>query len=114
MNLAAVRNYCLAKAATSEELPFGDDTPVFKVVGKVFAITDIDAVSINLKCDPERALELRAQYEGVQPGYHMNKKHWITVMLDGSVPRREVESWIDDSYALVVASLPKAKRPAVE
>jgi predicted DNA-binding protein (MmcQ/YjbR family) len=114
MTLSDIRQYCLAKAGTSEELPFDNETPVFKVAGKIFAITDADAVSINLKCDPERALELRASYEAVQPGYHMNKKHWITVLFDGSISRRDVQSWIDDSYALIVASLPKAKRPSQE
>ena len=111
MTLTAIRQYCLAKTGASEELPFDDKTPVFKVGGKIFAITDADAASINLKCDPERALELRASHEAVQPGYHMNKKHWITVLFDGSIPKGEVQSWIDDSYALIIASLPKAKRP---
>jgi predicted DNA-binding protein (MmcQ/YjbR family) len=110
MTLEEIRSHCLAKAGTVEELPFGDDTPVFKVGGKIFAITNIPTTSINLKCDPERALELRASYEAVQPGYHMNKHHWITVLFDRSIPKREILSWIDDSYQLIVASLPKAKR----
>jgi predicted DNA-binding protein (MmcQ/YjbR family) len=113
MTLSDIRAYCLAKVGASEELPFDNNTPVFKVGGKIFAITNSEAISINLKCDPERALELRASYEAVQPGYHMNKRHWITVLFDGSIPKREIQSWIDDSYTLVVASLPKSKRPAL-
>jgi predicted DNA-binding protein (MmcQ/YjbR family) len=80
-------------------------------MGKMFALAASDDWGhVNLKCDPDEAVERRAEYESVQPGYHMNKKHWLTVPLDGSVPYSVVYSWIDDSYGLVVASLPKAKR----
>ena len=107
MNIEDFRDYCLLKAGVTEETPFGPNTLVFKVGGKVFALTDIDTFgSINLKCDPERAVDLREQHDYVLPGYHMNKKHWITVVADGSVPVKELEEWIDHSYERVVAGLP--------
>ncbi len=107
MDLEQFREYCLRKAGVSEETPFGPDTLVYKVMGKVFALTSLDAeeFACNLKCDPERALELREQYDWIVPGYHMNKKHWNTVKANrNQVLFREL---IDHSYALVVASLPK-------
>ncbi len=111
IHLEELRQYCLSKPYTTEELPFDDVTLVYKVMGKMFALAASDDWGhINLKCDPDEAVERRAEYESVQPGYHMNKKHWLTVPLDGSVPYSVVYSWIDDSYGLVVASLPKAKR----
>ena len=112
MNPESFRSYCLAKAAATEGTPFGPDNIVFKVQGKMFALLALDDVPprVNLKCDPDLALELRDRYEQVEPGYHMNKKHWNTVVLDGVVPEREVRKMIDDSYELVVQSLPKAKR----
>ncbi len=105
-----LRDYCLAKQGATEELPFDDVTLVYKVGGKMFALLPRYADSINLKCDPDKALELRASYEAVQPGYHMDKKHWITVVFDGSIPKTEILSWIDNSYNLIVAKLPKTKR----
>lgn len=115
MTLEEVRHYCLSKKGTTEELPFDDVTLVFKVMGKIFAITALDDWnSINLKCLPEEALERRARYDSVQPGYHMNKKHWITAPLDGSVPYSEVCAWIDDSYNLIVLKLPKKIRQELE
>jgi predicted DNA-binding protein (MmcQ/YjbR family) len=114
MLLEELRQYCLSKPFTTEELPFDEVTLVYKVMGKMFALAATDEWGyINLKCDPDEALERRAAYESVQPGCHMNKKHWITVPLDGSVPQRTVLEWIDDSFHLVVASLPKAKRSEV-
>ncbi|HYJ03711.1 MAG TPA: MmcQ/YjbR family DNA-binding protein [Chthoniobacterales bacterium] len=112
MNVESVRDYCLSKPATTEGTPFGPEDIVFKVEGKIFAIVALLEVPprVNLKCDPDLALELRDRYEQVQPGYHMNKKHWNTVVLDGVIPEKEVRKMIDDSYALVVQSLPKAKR----
>ena len=108
MDIEAYRTYCLEKPGTSEGMPFDDKVLVFKVMGKMFALTDVDAfVSVNLKCDPEIAVELREQFEGVTPGYHMNKKHWNTVMMDGSIPDAKVRHWINHSYELVVASLTK-------
>ncbi len=111
MNLEAFRDYCLAKEGATEEFPFGADTLVFKVNGKMFALTDVENFdSINLKCLPEEARELREQYEAVQPGYHMNKKHWNTVAMDGSLPDRLVKAWIDQSYTLVAKKKGMPKR----
>ncbi len=112
MNLETFREYCLAKPGAEETTPFGPDNLVFKVAGKMFALAGLDEVPAraNLKCDPDRALELRDRYEEVQPGYHMSKKHWNTVDLEGRIPERELKEMIDHSYELVVNSLPKAKR----
>lgn len=112
MTLDSLRDYCLSRPGATEELPFGPDALVFKVGGKMFALTGLDSerLSVNLKCDPEMAQELRAAYDCVQPGYHMNKVHWNTVLLDGSVPDSRVRGWIDDSYALVVQRLPKKQQ----
>lgn len=108
MDIESFRSYCLRKKMVSESLPFGDDTLVFKVLDRVFALADITLFeSINLKCDPEQAIMLREQYPAVQPGYHMSKKHWNTVLMDGSVPDRILQQWIDDSYRLVVDKMPK-------
>ena len=102
MDLESFRDYCFKKKDVTEEFPFGEDTLVFKVKGKIFAITDVETFeSINLKCDPEKAIELREQYDAVQPGYHMNKKHWNTVLVDGSVSDKLLKEWIDHSYGLV-------------
>lgn len=107
MNVEQFRSYCLAKAGVTEEFPFGEETLVYKVMGKVFALADVNLFeSINLKCDPERAVQLREQYPAVIPGYHMHKKHWNTVLMDGSLTDKLVKDWIDHSYALVVAGLP--------
>jgi len=112
MNIEAFREYCLSKPAATEGTPFGPDNIVFKVAGKMFALAALDEVppAVNLKCDPDLALELRDRYEQVRPGYHMNKKHWNTVVLDGVIPQVEIKKMIDDSYDLVVQSLPKARR----
>ncbi|GAB3222822.1 MmcQ/YjbR family DNA-binding protein [Hymenobacter seoulensis] len=111
MNIEDFRDYCLLKAGVTEETPFGPETLVFKVGGKVFALTDIDTFgSINLKCDPERAQELREQHEYVLPGYHMNKKHWNTVLIGTGATENQLRTWIDHSYDLVRASLPKKQR----
>ena len=114
MNAENFRAYCLSKAAATEGTPFGPEDIVFKVKGKMFALLALEEVPtrVNLKCDPDLALELRDRYEQVEPGYHMNKKHWNTVVLDGVIPDGEVRKMIDHSYDLVVRSLPKAKRPA--
>ena len=112
MNIETAREYCLSKPQAIECMPFGDVALVFKVCDKMFALLMIDGSnSLNLKCDPEKAIELREQYNAVLPGYHMNKQHWNTIMLDGNVPDKLIRQWIDHSYDLVVASLPKAKRP---
>ena len=112
MNIETFREYCLSKPAATEGTPFGPDNIVFKVEGKMFALAALDEVppAVNLKCDPDLALELRDRYEQVRPGYHMNKKHWNTVELDGVIPEREIKKMIDHSYDLVVQSLPKARR----
>src|SRR6476469_6262637 len=115
MNAESFRAYCLAKSAVTEGAPFGPDHIVFKVKGKMFALLGLDEVPtrVNLKCDPDLALDLRDRYEQVEPGYHMNKKHWNTVVLDGVIPDRELREMIDHSYELVVRSLPKAKQKAL-
>ena len=111
MNLESFRDHCLKKEAVTEEFPFGEDTLVFKVKGKMFALTDVESFeSINLKSLPEDAVELREQYPAVQPGYHMNKKHWNTVTMDGSVPDKLVKEWIDQSYNLVLKGTPRGAK----
>ena len=103
MDLAAFREYCLSKAGALEETPFGPDTLVFKVGGKIFALASLDEIPAraNLKCDPDLALELRDRYEQVTPGYHMNKKHWNTVAIDSGIPGNEVRKMVDHSYDLI-------------
>lgn len=112
MNIEDFRAYCLAKAGTTEELPFDEDTLVFKVYGKMFALCSISdyGKGIALKCDPEMAVALREQYPQVLPGYHMSKLHWNTVLPEAGLPDNLLQQWIDDSYSLVVANLPKATR----
>ena len=112
MDLAEFREYCLAKPSATEGTPFGETVLVFKVGGKVFALASLDAipVTVNLKCDPDRALELRDRYEQIRPGYHMNKKHWNTVDIDNGVPEALLREMIDHSYDLVISRLPKARR----
>ncbi len=111
MNIEELREYCLQKKACTETLPFDDVTLVFKVMGKMFALTSLDQpLSINLKCDPEKAIQLREEHEAIQPGYHMNKKHWNTIYIDGSIPASLVKSLIDDSYNLVVSKLTKKQQ----
>lgn len=108
MNIEIFRDYCLAKKGVSEGFPFDRQTLVFKVMGKMFALTDVDSFyAITLKSDPETAPELRERYPAVKPGYHMSKTHWNTVAMDGSVPDKLLFEWIDHSYNLVVDSLSK-------
>ena len=109
-----LRERCLGLAGASEEFPFGDEVSVFKVSGKMFALCSLDAgppLQLSVKCDPELAVQLRSAYEAITPGYHLNKRHWNTITLDGSVPDEMVTDLLGDSYDLVVASLPKARRP---
>jgi predicted DNA-binding protein (MmcQ/YjbR family) len=102
MDIVTLRDYCISKDGATESFPFGEDTLVFKVNDKIFALVNLDGdLSINLKCDPSFAIELRERYPDVTAGYHMNKKHWNTVMLNGSVPDKEVFSWIDHSFNLI-------------
>jgi predicted DNA-binding protein (MmcQ/YjbR family) len=112
MDLAQFREYCLGKPGATEGTPFGPDVPVYKVGGKMFALAALDEMptTVNLKCDPDWALDLRDRYEQVRPGYHMNKKHWNTVEIDSGIPGNELRKMIDHSYELVAASLPKARR----
>lgn len=111
MNLETIRTYCLQKKSTGEDFPFDQETLVFRVCGKIFALINTHlAEFINLKADPEQAIEWRERYEGVQPGYHMNKKMWNSVYLDGSVPDKEIFRMIDHSYDEVVKKLPKKER----
>lgn len=115
MDLDRFRQHCLRLPGVTEETPFGPDVLVFKVGGKLFALAPLDLFeSVNLKCDPERAVELRAEHPGITPGYHMNKVHWNTVATDGSVPDRLILELVDHSYDLVRASLPKKVREALE
>lgn len=107
MNIEELREYCLSKKGVTESFPFDETTLVFKVMGKMFALTDTeDEFSINLKCDPEKAIELREKYPAVQPGYHMNKKHWNTIYIDGSLSDDILKTLIEDSYNLVVNTIP--------
>jgi predicted DNA-binding protein (MmcQ/YjbR family) len=115
LDIEYYRNYCLSKKGVTEEFPFDNETLVFKVMGKIFALTNVDGFSsVNLKANPETAVELRDQYPAVQPGYHMNKKHWITVIRDGSISDKLLCQWIDNSYYLVASSLTKSQKSALE
>ncbi|MFT6865578.1 MAG: putative DNA-binding protein (MmcQ/YjbR family) [Cyclobacteriaceae bacterium] len=108
MDIEQYREYCLAKLGVTEGTPFGENILVFKVMNKMFALTDIDLfISINLKCDPDRAIKLREEYADIIPGYHMNKVHWNTVTVNGDVSDTLLIELIDHSYDLVVESLPK-------
>jgi len=112
MNNEDIRIYCISKPGVAESLPFDDVSLVFKVMNKIFAILSLDANPrrINSKCDPDEAIDLRERYSGVIPGYHMNKQLWNTVILDGSFTTKEFLQWIDNSYDLIVASLPKKRQ----
>lgn len=108
MYLEELREYCISKKAVEEGLPFDDNVLVFKVMGKIFALTSISSGDrVNLKCEPTYAMELREQFSEIQPGFHMNKKHWNTVFLNGSLENKFIRQLVDHSYDLVVASLPK-------
>ena len=112
MTRAEVIETCTGLVGTVEDYPFGDDVAVYKVGGRMFALVSLvgDPGSVNLKCDPELAVALRARYAAVRPGYHQNKRHWNTVELDGSIPAAEVSEMIELSYELVVSALPRADR----
>lgn len=112
MTIDQLREYALAKPNTEETLPFGPDVLVMKVSDKVFLLISLDTVPVqfNVKCDPERAIELREQYASILPGYHMNKQHWNTIILDGSVPMKLVRELIDHSYELVTKKKTTKKR----
>lgn len=116
MNVEVFRTYCLAKKGVTEEFPFDEHTLVFKVMGKIFAITGLERIpfSVNLKCDPERSLELREYHPEIIPGYHMNKKHWNTVDFTGGLTTKMLHELIDHSYDLVVNSLTKKLKQELE
>ena len=103
MNIESLREYCLSKLGVEETLPFGPDTLVYKIGGKIFLLTGLDSevLQFNVKCNPDKAIELREEFSCVLPGYHMNKKHWNTIMVDGSVSSKQLKEWIDHSYELV-------------
>ncbi len=111
MNIETLREYCLSKPGAEETLPFGPDTLVYKVNGKVFLLTGLEETELrfNVKCDPDKAIELREEFPCVLPGWHMNKKHWNTIVVDGSVSTRQLQDWIDHSYELVTTKSPKKK-----
>lgn len=110
MNIEELRSYCISKKGVTESFPFDEHTLVFKVMGKVFAITGLERIpaEVNLKCDPERAIELREEYDGfIYPGYHMNKKHWNSVKIENNIPNGIIINLIDHSYDLIVGNLTK-------
>jgi predicted DNA-binding protein (MmcQ/YjbR family) len=112
MNPAQLRDRCLSFAGAEETFPFGPEVSVFKVAGKMFALSQLDSESlrVSLKCDPRLAEALRETHAAVIPGYHLNKRHWNTVILDGSIPDDAINDMIEDSYDLVVSKLPGARR----
>ena len=114
MNIEIYREYCISKQHVTEDFPFDENVLVFRIAGKIFSLTDtFEFLSVNLKCDPERAIELREQYSGIMPGYHMNKKHWNTISTDGSVSDPLILSLVDHSYELVVKGLPAKTRKEI-
>jgi predicted DNA-binding protein (MmcQ/YjbR family) len=108
----ALRKWCLARPGATEEFPFGEGVSVFKVAGKMFGLSSLGSrpLKVSLKCEPDLAHQLRKSYPAIQPGYHLNKRHWNTVTLDGSLPDELVTDMLEDSYDLVVAGLPRATR----
>lgn len=115
MNIEELREYCLSKKRAAESFPFDEETLIFKVMDKMFALTNlVGELTINLKCDPEKAIELRENHPAVKPGYHMNKKHWNTIHIDGSINDELIFQWIDDSYSLVCGGLNKVQKKELE
>ena len=114
MTAAALRKWCLARSGAAEEFPFGEGVSVFKVAGKMFALSSLGArpLKVSLKCEPDLAHQLRKSYPAIQPGYHLNKRHWNTVTCNASVPDRLVKDMIEDSYDLVLSGLPASQRRA--
>ena len=115
MDRKALRKLCLGFAGSEETFPFGSETSVFKVGGKMFALSQLggDPLRVSLKCEPPLAEELRAAHPAITPGYHLNKRHWNTVLIDGSLPDEMLADLVEDSYDLVVSQLPRAKRRAL-
>ncbi len=115
MNVEEIQEYCLLKKGVTESFPFDNVTLVFKVSGKMFALMNLDGdLSVNLKCDPDKAIELREEYPAVLPGFHMHKRHWNTIHIDGSVSPRLLQEWITDSYNLVVSKMSKKLRDELQ
>jgi len=116
MNIEELREYCLSKPFVEEAFPFDNETLVFKVMGKIFLLCGINSqpIQFNVKCKPEEAIELREQYSCVLPGYHMNKQHWNTIICDGTASKKLIKQWIDNSYQLIVDSLPKKLREEIK
>ncbi len=115
MNIEELREHCLSFKGVTESFPFDETTLVFKVLNKMYCLTDLEGeLRVNVKCEPDRAIELREQFESVVPGYHMSKKHWNTVYIDGSIPDETIKGWIRESYALIVQSMPKKKRQELQ
>ena len=115
MNIEEVREYCITKKGCEETFPFDEVTLVFKVMGKMFALVSLDkGTSINLKCDPEKSIQLREQYDAITPGWHMNKKHWNTVDYNANIPNTLLIELINHSYYLVVSSLTKKLKKELE
>ena len=112
MDAVELRRWCLEQTGAVEEFPFGPEHSVFKVAGKIFALSGLDRtpLEVSVKCEPELALQLRASYPAIRPGYHLNKRHWNTITLDGSLPDQLVRDLIEDSYDLIVSALPKRVR----
>ena len=109
MDAAELQSWCVQQAGAIEDFPFGPETSVFKVAGKMFALSALDhtPLKVSVKCEPELAVALRDSYPAIRPGYHLNKRHWNTITLDGSLPDQLVRDLIEDSYDLVVSALPK-------
>jgi predicted DNA-binding protein (MmcQ/YjbR family) len=115
MNAELIREYCLKKKEVTESFPFNDTALVFKVHGKMFLLLSLEtSLSLSLKCDPEKAINLRERYSSVIPGYHFNKKHWNTIYIDGSIDEKLIFDWIDHSYELVIRKFPKSIRELLE
>jgi predicted DNA-binding protein (MmcQ/YjbR family) len=112
MDIESLRQYCLSLKAVTEDMPFGETVLVFRVMDKIFALSSLDTerCQVNLKCDPDYAIELREQYDDIQPGFHMNKKHWNTVLCENGLDDKLIKSLISHAHDMVVKSLPKAKR----
>jgi predicted DNA-binding protein (MmcQ/YjbR family) len=108
MNIEEIRDYCISKKGVTESFPFDEVTLVFKVMNKMFALTNIEGeLRVNLKCDPEKAIELREEFDFVIPGFHMNKRLWNTIIVNPALKVSQLKGWIDDSYNLIVENLPK-------
>ena len=115
MDIDKLRDHCLNKAGVSESFPFDDETLVFKVGSKIFCLVNLTPpLSINLKCSPEKAIEFREEYEEIKPGYHMNKKHWNTISLEGKLEDSFIEEMIDNSYLLVYDKLIKKEKDGIK